>query len=89
MLWMRAFICRGASLACEKAHKWSEAKKKIASEASQVWPEGRKKAGKPADFVLIPPIHDTRFWYSWSDWSDRCTSTINNLEEYLRAREIY
>ena len=23
----------------------------------------RKKVGKPVDFVLMPPTHDTRFWY--------------------------
>ena len=31
-------------------------KRKSASEVIGAWPVGEKKAGKPADFVLKPPI---------------------------------
>ena len=51
-------------LACEQAPKWSKVKKKIdeRSELSMAWV--RKNGRGPVDWpVLMPPIHDTRFWY--------------------------
>ena len=45
--------------------KWSGAKRKImAGESSWAWPRGDKKVREPIEFVLMPPIHDTRFWYN-------------------------
>lgn len=38
-------------------------KGKLAGESRWVRPRGDKKVREPIEFVLMPPIHDTRFWY--------------------------
>ena len=51
-------------LACEQAPKWSKVKKKI-DERSELSVACVRKDGRgPVDWpVLMPPVHDTRFWY--------------------------
>ena len=56
-------------VACKQAPKKSGAKKKIGErkkKASRAWPGAEQKKKRRislVEFVLIPPIHDIRFWY--------------------------
>ena len=46
------------NIPCQQSPKWSGVKRKSMSEISQAW----LQAWEPVDFVLMLPIHDTRFW---------------------------
>ena len=41
---------------------------------------GKKEAGEPADFVLMSPMHDTRFWYH--DLIGQITDCRQSSNEY-------